>query len=152
SSAPNPGAGRFRGEAKVKQGEHGISAAVRLAPDLRFSRDRMSFATLALWIKNPKGLKSDALMPETPLTDDELHKIASFVAAAPLAPEEPAKVQARLAVLARRVAYEEVKERVFNKICWHCHSDADYAIGDGGPGNTGGFGFAPRGLNLAAYD
>ena len=30
-------------------------------------------------------------------------------------------------------------------------ADAAYAFGDGGPGNTGGFGFPSRGLNLATY-
>lgn len=132
--------------------ERGITAAMRLAPDLRHARDRMEVATIVRWVQRPASIKSDTLMPETPMSDDEAQKIAAFVAGAPLAPEEAKKVPARLPVLERHVAYEELKERIFNKICWHCHSDADYAIGDGGPGNTGGFGFVPRGLNLAAYD
>jgi hypothetical protein len=45
-----------------------------------------------------------------------------------------------------------VNRRVFRKTCWHCHSDPDFARGDGGPGNTGGFGFAGVGLNLASYE
>jgi hypothetical protein len=49
------------------------------------------------------------------------------------------------------VRFAEVRDRVFRRVCWHCHSEPDYALGDGGPGNTGGFGFAPRGLNLATY-
>lgn len=146
------GAAPIKGTAPAKPGEHGLSAAMRLAPDLRFTRDRMRLDTIVKWIKNPALVKVDALMPQTPLTDDEATKLASFVAFEALAPEEPKKPPSRLPVLTRHVSYEEVKARVFNKICWHCHSDADYAIGDGGPGNTGGFGFAPRGLNLAAYD
>ena len=146
------GTAPFKTGAPAKQGERGITAAVRLAPDLRNARDRMSFDTIVTWIKKPGSIKADALMPETPLTDDEAQKIASFVVGEKLAPIEPKPIPARLPVLERKVAYEELQQRVFNKICWHCHSDADYAIGDGGPGNTGGFGFVPRGLNLAAYD
>jgi cytochrome c5 len=146
------GTAPLKGAAPAKQGERGITAAMRLAPDLRHARDRMTFDTVARWIKKPSAIKSDTLMPETALSEDELQKLAGFVTFEPLAPEEPKIPPARLAVLTRHVAYEEVKARVFNKICWHCHSDADYAIGDGGPGNTGGFGFPPRGLNLAAHD
>jgi hypothetical protein len=54
-------------------------------------------------------------------------------------------------VLERRVSYEEVDEKVFHITCRHCHSDPDAAMGDGGPGNTGGFGFAPKKLDLATY-
>jgi hypothetical protein len=57
----------------------------------------------------------------------------------------------RLPVLERRVAFEEVKARVFRKTCWHCHSEPDLALGDGGPGNTGGFGFKGRGLSFVDY-
>jgi cytochrome c5 len=146
------GTAPFKGAAEPKAGEKGITAAMRLAPDLRHARDRMELATIVLWVKKPGSIKPDALMPETPMSDEEAQKIAGFVTFAELAPEPPKKVPTRLAVLERHVSYEEIKARVFNKICWHCHSDADYAIGDGGPGNTGGFGFVPRGLNLAAYD
>ena len=52
--------------------------------------------------------------------------------------------------LTRKVTFKEVDEKVFHRTCWHCHSEPDYAIGDGGPGNSGGFGFKPRGLNLSA--
>jgi hypothetical protein len=57
----------------------------------------------------------------------------------------------RLPLLERRVAYREVDERVFRRTCWHCYSNAELADGDGGPGNTGGFGFPGRGLSFASY-
>jgi hypothetical protein len=41
---------------------------------------------------------------------------------------------------------------VLRRTCWHCHGEPDYAHGEGGPGNTGGFGFPERGLSLADYD
>jgi hypothetical protein len=44
-----------------------------------------------------------------------------------------------------------VQARVLRKVCWHCHSQPDFTRGDGGPGMTGGFGFAPRGLDLSTY-
>ena len=49
------------------------------------------------------------------------------------------------------MTFKEVDEKVFHRTCWHCHSEPDYAIGDGGPGNSGGLGFKPRGLNLSDY-
>src|SRR5262249_33648918 len=77
---------------------------------------------------------------------------AAYSLTAPLAEPPHAKAPDRLPILTRAVAYDEVSKRVFRRTCWHCHSEPDYAIGDGGPGNSGGFGFAPRGLNLAAYE
>jgi hypothetical protein len=54
-------------------------------------------------------------------------------------------------VLARTVTYREVEERVLSVTCRHCHGNPDVAGGDGGPGNTGGFGFEPRRLDLSTY-
>jgi len=67
----------------------------------------------------------------------------------PLAAPPPRAPFVRLPLLARRVAWDEVNDKVFRRTCWHCHSQPDYALGDGGPGNTGGFGFPPRGLDLS---
>ena len=50
---------------------------------------------------------------------------------------------APLPLRARPVAFEEVSERVLRKVCWHSHAQPDYARGDGGPGNSGGFGWIP---------
>jgi hypothetical protein len=59
--------------------------------------------------------------------------------------------ETRLPPLDRPVRFDEVATRVFRRICWHCHGAPAFAHGDGGPGNTGGFGFAPRGLDLSDY-
>ena len=64
----------------------------------------------------------------------------------------PVRPEARLPLLERPIEFAEVAERVFRKVCWHCHAAPHYALGDGGPGNTGGFGFAPRGLDLSTPD
>jgi hypothetical protein len=90
-------------------------------------------------------------MPSIPLDERAARSIAAYILYAELAPPSLPPSPVRLPVLEREVAYDEVRERVFHAICWHCHSDPDFARGDGGPGNTGGFGFAPRGINLAEY-
>lgn len=127
------------------------SPAVALAPDLRFTRDRFRREALIGWLLDPASMKPDTAMPRTPLDRDEARDLAAFLVMAPLSPAPPAPPLARLPVLARKVRFEEVSRRVLRKTCWHCHSEPDYARGDGGPGNTGGFGFRPRGLVLADY-
>lgn len=122
-----------------------------LAPDLRHTRDRMTPAALSAWLSDPRAVKPDTAMPSIPLAPDEVRAIAAYVLYADLAPPSLPPPPVRLPVLVREVAFDEVRERVFHHLCWHCHSDADFARGDGGPGNTGGFGFAGRGINLAEY-
>lgn len=125
--------------------------AVRLAPDLRHVRDKMTAARATAWLADPKGVKPDSAMPKIPLTDAEIKDVVAYLYNAQI---EPAKVIAppdRLPVLTRKVTFEEVDKKVFHRTCWHCHSEPDYAIGDGGPGNSGGLGFKPRGLNLSDY-
>lgn len=128
-----------------------LDPAVLLAPSLRHTRERMHPDVVASFIRDPLAHKSDALMPKTPLTEDEAEDLASFVLRWPLRPAAPVAVPARLPVLEREVTYEEVEKRVFKKVCWHCHSQPDFARGDGGPGMSGGFGFAGRKLDLSSY-
>ena len=126
--------------------------AHKLAPDLRVTRDRMTPARLVAWLKDPTAVKPDSAMPKIALTDAEVKDLAGYIISAEVtAPPRKAKAS-RLPVLTRKVLFKEVDEKVFHRTCWHCHSEPDYAIGDGGPGNSGGFGFKPRGLNLSAYE
>jgi len=125
--------------------------AVQLAPDLRYARDRLRLENAALWIMDPRSLKSDTLMPASGLTRDEARDVAAYVLETPLAPAAPRQPPRRLPPLDRRVGFVEVQERVLGRTCGHCHGNADRALGDGGPGNTGGFGFAPRRLDLTSY-
>jgi mono/diheme cytochrome c family protein len=122
-----------------------------LAPDLRVTRDRYRPEALAEWLRDPQGQKSDTLMPNHALTPDEAGELARYLVATPLAPRPPVGPTRRLPVLERRVAYAEVQERVLGVTCGHCHGNPDVAFGDGGPGNTGGFGFPARGLDLTSY-
>jgi cytochrome c1 len=125
--------------------------AVQLAPDLRHARDRFRGDALVEWLLSPASLKPDTLMPTHSLTRSEAADIAAYVVRAELAPILQKPTLARLPILSRRVTYKEVEERVLAVTCRHCHGNPDSAGGDGGPGNTGGFGFAPRGLDLSDY-
>jgi cytochrome c5 len=126
--------------------------AHRLAPDLANARVRMPPSRLVAWLKDPTAVKHDSAMPKIALTDGEVRDVAGYLLTAEMtsAPRKPRVV--RLPLLARKVTFKEVDEKVFHRTCWHCHSEPDYAIGDGGPGNSGGFGFKARGLNLSAYE
>lgn len=125
--------------------------AHRLAPDLRFARERMSAAKMTAWLADPKAVKSDTLMPKIALSAEEIRDLTAYLLEAELTlPPKPPRF-ARLPVLERKVTFKEVDEKVFHRTCWHCHSEPDFAIGDGGPGNSGGLGFKPRGLNLSDY-
>lgn len=138
--------------AAVPRAEPETRGVVVLAPDLRFIRQRSTPAAVVRWLEDPSKVKPGTLMPRIPLTPDEARAIAAFLFDAPLAPEQPSAVPARLPVLDRRVTFDEVDRRVLRKSCRHCHGEADDVHGDGGPGATGGFGFAPRGLRFTSYE
>ncbi|MEM9490091.1 MAG: cytochrome C oxidase Cbb3 [Myxococcota bacterium] len=125
--------------------------AIALAPDLALTRTRVQPARLAAWLADAPAIKPDTLMPKLALSGDQAGDLAAFIMLAPVAPPPEPRPFKRLPVLKRDVGYDEVAERVLRKICWHCHSSPDYARGDGGPGNTGGFGFPGRGLDLSEY-
>ena len=117
-----------------------------LAPDLRRARDRVRPSQLAAWIAAPRGA-----MPAQGVTAEGARDLAAFIARAPLAAAAPRAAVKRLPVLERPVRWAEVESKVFRNLCWHCHAVPDYARGDGGPGNSGGFGYAPRGLDVSSY-
>ncbi len=124
----------------------------RLAPDLRHTRARQTPSQTTRWLRDPHSVKSDSAMPRVPLTDSEVKNLVAFLHKRELEPVTPPAPVVRLPLLGRRVTFAEVDRRVFHRTCWHCHSEPDYAIGDGGPGNSGGFGFKPRGLNLSDFN
>jgi len=124
----------------------------KMAPDLRFARDRMRPAAMVEWIVDPKAVKPDAAMPALGVTNSEALDIASYLLQAELEPVPVGEVPVLPPVLERAVTYAEVHERIFGKICRHCHSDPDVVIGDGGPGYDGGFGFRKRAFDLSTYE
>lgn len=123
-----------------------------LAPDLRYARERLIPQNVAAYLLDPKSVKPDAAMPKLDLSEQDAADLVAYVMTTPLDDPAPVPLKPRLPVLDRPVAYDEVAEKVLHKTCWHCHSQPDYARGDGGPGNTGGFGFAPRKLDLSSYE
>ena len=135
----------------LKRGDERLAVGMRLGPDLRHTRDRFQSGRLVEWIRDPKSMKSDTAMPSEGLSRAEARDIAGYIMKTPLAAPVSYVVPERLPVLRRRVRFREVERVILHKTCWHCHSDPDYARGDGGPGNSGGFGFEARGINLADY-
>ncbi len=119
-----------------------------LAPDLRHTRSRMDRAAIEAWIFDPRGA-----MPRLGVTHDEARQLAALIEGTVLSSGTPAATApvTRLPVLERRVTWDEVAAKVFHTVCWHCHAAPHQSRGDGGPGMTGGFGFAPRGLDLSSY-
>lgn len=122
-----------------------------LAPDLRYARERFTPDKMLAWLADPKAIKPDTTMPKIPLTPEEAKDLVAYLYNVELAPLSARPFQ-RLPVLDRKVTFEEIDQKVLHRTCWHCHAEPDYAIGDGGPGNSGGLGFKPRGLNLASYE
>ncbi len=118
-----------------------------LAPDLRFARERVQPGRLAGWIEHPGG----AMPTIAGIGPREAEALAAFISHIPLAAPPKREVPARLPVLERAVSWAEVSAKVFHDTCWHCHAVPDFARGDGGPGNSGGFGFEARGLDLSSY-
>ena len=131
-----------------------LAEAMMLAPDLRYTRDRMRPSALLRWLEGPSRVKPDTAMPDIPLSDGERLDLAAYVLRVPLEQPAPVVVPERLPPLKRPVRWAEVEQKVFKKICWHCHSVPDEEINgnDGGPGNTGGLGFAGKGLELGTYE
>jgi cytochrome c2 len=126
--------------------------AVELAPDLRFVRYRFDERMLVPWLVAPSSMKPGTSMPTFGFTEKEARDIATYLLTVPISAPIVEGEVVRLPVLRRPVTYREVEARVFSTTCRHCHGDPDVAGGDGGPGNTGGFGFAPRRLDLTSYE
>ncbi len=122
-----------------------------LAPDLRFARARSEPAAIARWLADPTQVKHDSAMPNLHLAADDVRDLTAFLSFGELEPVPAAAPLERLPVLERRVGFDEVNERVFAVTCRHCHTNPDSAGGDGGPGNTGGFGFKPRKIDFSSY-
>jgi len=122
-----------------------------LAPDLRHVRERSEPAAIARWLLDPSQVKPDAAMPNLGLSTADARDLAAFLSFGELAALPPPPTFTRLPVLGRRVGFAEVDQQVFSVTCRHCHTNPDLAGGDGGPGNSGGFGFKPRKIDFSSY-
>jgi len=135
----------------IRPGRDETRKIATLAIDLRHVRRRSTAAQTYQWMLAGKTRKKDTVMPQPELTDEQAKNIVAYLFNTPLTPTEPYRVPERLPPLKRRVSYTEVAEAVLGVTCRHCHGLEGVGIGDGGPGNTGGLGFAPIKLNLATY-
>ncbi len=135
---------KFAGSPAGDPWPRAVPANVRNAPNLRWARDRFKREVLPLWIRNARHFVADSPMPSFELTDEEIGHLVAFIergdlgAPAPLAPA-PVLPAARASA-----SIDDVRE-VFLDTCKHCHLRDEL----GGIGNAGGgFGYAPRGLDL----
>jgi cytochrome c1 len=128
-----------------------VTRALGLAPDLRFARRRSEPSAILRWLIDPMKVKHDSAMPSLQLGLEDARDLAAFLSFGTLEEPPAARPFTRLPLLGRKVGFDEVNERVFAVTCRHCHTNADAADGDGGPGNTGGFGFEPRKIDFSSY-
>lgn len=145
------GARRFKGQpAEHFTRARPANTSWARAPDLLHARERLRQRDVVKLLLDPRSVNPRAVMPNLGLSKPDAELLAGFVMGAPIKVEPPAPRVLAKAPGAPR--YEDVEARVFRKVCWHCHSNAELAGGDGGPGNTGGFGFKGAGLSFASYD
>jgi cytochrome c5 len=128
-----------------------VVRSLGLAIDLRFARRRAEPSAILRWLLDPSKVKHDTAMPSLQLGLEDARDLAAFVSYGELQALPEPQPLSRLPVLSRKVGFEEVNERVFAVTCRHCHTNPDAADGDGGPGNTGGFGFKPRKIDFSSY-
>ena len=127
------------------RGDRPATGAGPPAPDLAFARERMRPETAAAFIADPAAFGGETRMPRYPIGAVEAARLRDYLwslAGERASPAPPVE----LPLLARPVAYAEVRAQVFDRICIHCHMDPRKNGGEGGPGNTGGLGY--RGVKL----
>ncbi len=129
-----------------------FNPAWALAPDLAHTRARMAPSAIDAWLTEPTAIKPGTLMPKPALTPSERADLIAALTRAKLPAPTPVLVPERLPILERKVGFLEVYEKVFAKVCQHCHSTpSNENQGDGGPGRSGGFGYDGVGLDLSNY-
>lgn len=126
-----------------------MTNAIRLAPNLIHTRDRMTREITLAWLEAPKKFNSKTLMPTFVFSNTERQDLVAF-----LFDEIPIEVDKKapfvqLPILERDIFYPEIEAKVFKHSCWHCHSTPRWFQGiDGGPGNAGGFGYPGKQIDL----
>ncbi len=139
-----------RSASLLKKKERREMEAIMLAPDLRFTRQRMTRDMVFDWIKNPQAFNPTTKMPRFAMSDGERVDIVHYIFEKEVGNEKTIIPFRRLPLLKRDVFYPEVKRALFRHSCWHCHSTPRWFSGiDGGPGNAGGFGYLGKGIDLS---
>jgi mono/diheme cytochrome c family protein len=118
------------------------------APDLAHTRARMSPDRTVAWITNPLLISAKATMAPQPVTPDNAVALRDYLFLAEPGGAEPPPAPEPPKPTLEPVAWADVEERVFGRICVHCHMDPAQNEGRAGPGNAGGFGWAATGIEL----
>lgn len=125
--------------------------AVKLAPNLRFVRERTHPEVLLDWMILPQQLAPGTWMPPMGVTREDAKKIRDFLLWSDPALRTNTLPQPSLPPAVKHpVSYEEMKEEVLGRTCVHCHMN-DYEKDDG-PGNGGGFGYKGTRLAMRTYE
>ncbi len=130
------------------------------APDLVVVRDRMSADRARAWIQDPRAVSAAATMPALGLTTEEATAVRDFLyttdrSTRTAGPEDVVRFLAAGSVTGPAPAdprWADVEERVFGRICVHCHMDPAQNDGRRGPGNAGGFGWPATGIELQTWE
>ncbi len=128
------------------------TTGIPIAPDLQHTRKRMDPGVAVAWIQNPKAVSPAATMPVLELSDDEALALRDYVFLAELSTSAPTSPLVEGAALPATPTWEQVEERVFGRICAHCHMNPELNQGRAGPGNAGGFGYEATGIELQTYE
>ena len=125
------------------------STVQRLAPDLSVTKYRMSPAMIVAWLTNPQAVAPFTLMPKPELNSEEIQDLVATIMTLPEEPR-PEIDNLPLKPLDRAVSFAEVRERITDRTCRHCHANEQATGGAAGAGNTGGFGYPGKGLDLSS--
>ena len=129
------------------------TGGIPMAPDLAHTRARMDPDRAVAWIQDPQAVSPAATMPNMGLSADEAIALRDYLYLAELdwTPTPSASVQLP-APADRPVTWDEVNDRVFGRICAHCHMKPEWNEGRAGPGNAGGFGWPSTGVELQSCE
>ncbi len=123
-------------------------APLPMAPDLAHTRSRMSTDGIAAWIADPAAISSEATMPRQELSASEVLALRDYIVLADPAWMPTTAIASLPQPATGPVSWSQVEERVFGRICVHCHMAPELNEGRAGPGNDGGFGWAATGIEL----
>lgn len=133
---------------------HETGMPARLAPNLRFMRERMHPDVALQWILDPQSIHPTTTMPNMHLSLEDATLVRDFLwfvdPRLEPAPPPVARTLPALPVIDHPVGWAEVKARVLGRICVHCHMNDEER--DGGPGNVGGYGYPVRDLSMRTYE
>ena len=129
-----------------------FTAGIPLAPDLAYTRERMSPGLIAAWIQDPKSVSEHATMPAMGVSWEEAVQLRDFILLADLQQTVVLGVSTLPDPAEEGVSWEQVNDRVFGRICAHCHMKPDWNEGRAGPGNDGGFGWQATGIEMQSCE